>query len=406
VGYPNKERLRKRDGGVGMRKTTNFVLVMILLSQLFLGGCTSDKQTTSADQESIKPINVMTVKEEKYQDDFSVSGNVKPSKTVKMAFKTAGVLQNICVQEGDFVKQNQLIAYLDDHQYGLNVMAANSNYESLRLKMESEIPSAVNQAKSQLDLMTKRYESIQRLYEKGAVSKDKLDEVETGLITVQNKYQEALDARAIYEKQLKQAQAMSELADSNLADTKLFSPMEGYVVKKLMESGETVAPGYPVVVLGQLGEIEVEIGVPDAIINKLKIGEKAKVFVYGIEKEFEGSISEIGTTADTQTRVFPVKIKINNKDLVLKPGMVAKVTIALGNKKGIFVPVDSIMKMPEGSVIFVYSPEKSRVLKRKVALGELIKDNVEIKKGLKPGEKVVIKGQLKLKDKDQVKVEE
>lgn len=385
-------------------KLSGFIVVVILI-QMVLVGCFAKKDAANVQDTIIKPVEVIEVKNNEYVDEVSVSGNIKPSKTVKLAFKIPGVIEKINFEEGNFVKEGDLIANLDSYQYRLNAIAAQSNYESLQLKVRSEIPSAINQAKSQLELIQKRYESISKLYKKGSVSEDKLDETRTALVTIKNKYNEAVNAKEVYDKKLEQAKAMSELADSNLADTKLYSPIDGIVVKKLFEAGETVAAGYPVLVLGKLDNVEAEIGMPDDHINRIKIGHETKVYVYGIEKEFKGVVKEIGAIADSKTRTFPVKINIENKDLNLKPGMIAKVTIVFENLESVLVPVDSVINMPEGPAVFVYSEEKGIVTERSVTTGQIVKDRVEILQGLNEGEKIVVKGQFKLKDNDEVKVE-
>lgn len=385
-------------------KLSSFVVVVILI-QMVLTGCFAEKEAVNVQDAIIKPVEVVEVKNNEYVDEISVSGNIKPSKTVKLAFKIPGVIEKINFEEGNFVNEGDLIANLDSYQYRLNAIAAQSNYESLQLKVRSEIPSAINQAESQLELIQKRYESISKLYEKGSVSEDKLDETRAALVTIKNKYNEAVNAKEVYDKKLEQAKAMSELADSNLEDTKLCSPIDGIVVKKLFEAGETVAAGYPVLVLGKLDNVEAEIGLPDDHINRIEIGCETKVYVYGIEKEFKGVVKEIGAIADSKTRTFPVKINIENKDLNLKPGMIAKVTIVFENLESVLVPVDSVINMPEGPAVFVYSEEKGIVTERSVTTGKIVKDRVEILQGLNEGEKIVVKGQFKLKDNDEVKVE-
>lgn len=388
-----------------MKTKLSSLIVVVILIQIVLVGCFAEKEAVNVQDTIIKPVEVMEVKNNEYVDEISVSGNIKPSKTVKLAFKIPGVIEKLNFEEGNFVNESDLIANLDSYQYRLNSIAAQANYESLQLKVRSEIPSAINQAKSQLELIQKRYESISKLYEKGSVSEDKLDETRTALVTIKNKYNEAVNAKEVYDKKLEQAKAMSELADSNLEDTKLYSPMDGIVVKKLFEAGETVAAGYPVLVLGKLDNVEAEIGLPDDHINRIEIGHETKVYVYGIEKEFKGVVKEIGAIADSKTRTFPVKINIENKDLSLKPGMIAKVTIVFENLESVLVPVDSVINMPEGPAVFVYSEEKGIVTERSVTTGKIVKDRVEILQGLNEGEKIVVKGQFKLKDNDEVKVE-
>ncbi|WZL73527.1 efflux RND transporter periplasmic adaptor subunit [Clostridiaceae bacterium 35-E11] len=387
-------------------KSKRFIyFVLILCGQVVFAGCDLHK-TTEVATEVLKPAVIQEVKEQTYADEISLSGNIKPSKTVKLSYKIAGVIENVFVEEGQAVGKNDMVMMLDDYDYVLNAKAAKATWTASKMKMDSQIPSKMNQAKAKLDVVEKNYGRIKELYEEGAVSEAQMEQVEAEYIAASNMYQEAMDAKEYTRIELEKAEALRDVADANLKDTKLLSPIDGVVLKKLAESGETVAPGYPVVILGEVGEVETEVGVADAYINKIKKGQEAEVYVYGVEKEFKGIIGEVGAMADPETRTFPVKIQINNEENLLKPGMVAKVSIPLAEQKSVFVPVDSVMNMPEGPIVFVYDEKKGEVQKRKVVPGNLLKDEIEIKEGLKVGEKIVVEGQFKLSDHDKINVEE
>lgn len=389
-----------------MKKKIGILVGLLVLFQLgfIVSSAKNNTDDLSKNVDKHKVIEVTTVDRSAHAEKISASGNIIPAKTVKVAFKVPGVIDSINFDEGDSIKKDDLIASLDANQYELNTIVAKNEYESLKLKVNSEIPSAINQAKSQLDLAKQRFENLSELYKQGGISKDKYDEVNTTLITIQNKYNEAVNAQGIYQKKLKQAAAMNGLANSKLVDTKIKSPIEGVVMKKLFEAGETVGEGYPVVVIGELGNVQAQIGVSDEYVNKLSIGDTTKVYVYGIEKEYEGKIVEIGALADTKTRTFTVKVEIDNSKNELKPGMIGKVEIPLKKDTNILVPVDSVINMPTGAVVFVYNEKEGIVTERSVETGKMVKDNIEILKGLKDGDQVVVSGQFMLRDKDKVQL--
>jgi RND family efflux transporter MFP subunit len=378
------------------------LVLLLVCGFLVVSGCKRQPVVKVASQ--IKPIRVKEVVKKPHTQAISSSGNIKPAQTVKLSMKVSGTINSLPVNIGDYVEKGQCLAGIDSLQYQLALNAADSEYLSLKMKIESEIPSAINQAKSQLDLMNNRYARYKQLYEKGLLPKDKFEELETELTVIRNKYQEALDSQAVWAKKLEQAKAMSALARTNFNDTKLYSPMNGVVVSKLIESGEMAAPGYPLLVLGKLDQVEVEIGVTDEVVNRLELGKTAAVYIYGPDKTYHGKITEIGAIADEQTRTFPVKILLNNPNHQLKPGMIAKVNIPLDSAAVILAPVNSIINSSAGPIVYVYDAKKTRVFQRKVKLGEMIKDQIVITGGLKAGETIVTGGHFKLKNKDQVMV--
>ena len=376
------------------------LIVLIGLLQIAFTGCT-DKEA----KEIIKPVKTQIATLEKESEKMSMSGNIKPSKTVKVAFKVAGVIESMNISEGDIVQKGQPVASLDSHEYMLGAMAANSQYESLRLKASSEIPSMVNQAKSQMDLMEKRYERVKRLYEKDALPRDKFDEVEAALVVIQNKYQQALDAQDIFDSQLEQASAMSELAQSKLQDTTVYSPIDGTVIKKISEAGETTGSGYPVVVLGDINEVDVEIGVADSQLENFSMGQQVDVHVYGIEKDYKGNVFEISKIADANTRTFPVKIRLDNSNFEMKPGMIARVEAEFGSVDSIFIPMEAVIKGADKPYVFVIDSEKSTVQKRTIEVGKVFDSRIQIISGIDEGEEVVVEGQYKLVEGDKVSLE-
>lgn len=321
--------------------------------------------------------------------------------------------------------------------------AAISARDTAQLQIDTEIPSKIEQAKQQLDLTQTNYDNIKQLYDSGVATRNQFDEISTKLEVDRQTYQQALDAKTVAESKLKAAQAQIEAAQStkqaaestynaavaqvnaaksttnaaqaqteaakaqqkaagnSLEDTVIYSPIDGVVLKKVMNSGETVAAGTPVAVVGSNDTMWVRVGVPDNYINRIEKGQKALIHVYGLEDTIEGTVDEIGALADTSTRTFTVNIAADNKDGALKSGMICSTDILFWGESRILVPVDSIISMPEGDVVYVLDREDS-VKKVSVETGEIRGDKIEILSGLANGDRLVTEGQFVLNDGDSV----
>jgi len=347
-------------GGSNMKKT----ILILLICLSMLTGC-SVKQETPIEVPVVKKVYTETIKATTYTEKLTLSGTVIPMQTVKLSFKIPGVIAAVLVDEGDHVKKGQAIAQMDKSDYQIKVKAAQAEYQSAKLQMESEIPAKTNQAKAQYELTKTLYERVKNLYEKNAVTLSQMDEITTKLTVDENTYKQALDAQAIAETKLKMAEASLDYANSNVSDTTIYSPIDGVVLKKLMESGETADAGYPIVVIGQVDKVLVEIGVSDSYINSLSTGQKANVSVYGTEKTFEGSIDEIVTLADAKTRVFPVRIRLDNQSDELKSGMICKTDIILDDSEKLLVPLSSVVQLSDGSAVYVYSEGEQKAVRKK-----------------------------------------
>ena len=318
--------------------------------------------------------------------------------------------------------------------------AAAIDIETAQLQLDTEIPTKIEQAKAQYDLTKTSYDRVKELYEQGIASQSQFDEISAKLTVDQNTYQQALDAKSIAESKIKSAQsqlnaaeaqismttaqidmttaqvsasnaqievsdALLDEAKTKLSDTVLTSPIDGVVLQKISETGETIGEGYPVVAIGDISNVWAEIGVTDDMVNRIQKGQQAEVFVYGLNQSFIGVVDEINSLADTTTRTFPVKIRIDNAEGVLKPGMICRAEIAMDNVEAIFVPIDSVIHFAEGSAVFLLN-EDNTVTKTTVTTGEITGDRIQIYSGLQSGDNIVTKGQFTLHDGDTVQIEE
>lgn len=314
--------------------------------------------------------------------------------------------------------------------------------DTAQLQIDTEIPSKIAQAKEQLDLSRKTYDNIKGLYEGGVATKNQMDEITTKLAVDKETYRQALDAKDVAQSKLLAAEAQikaaeaaktsaenayaaaqaqvsaakstanaaaaqadaagvqKKAADNSLSDTVIYSPIDGVVLKKVMNSGETIAAGTPIAVVGSTDKMWIRVGVPDNYINSVHKGQKALIHVYGVEDTLEGTVDETGALADSATRTFTVNVLADNKDGILKSGMICNTDIIFSNDSKILVPVDSVISLPERDVVYVVEGESAKAVS--VETGSIKGDRIEIKKGLSGGEKLVTEGQFVLSDGDRV----
>jgi RND family efflux transporter MFP subunit len=324
--------------------------------------------------------------------------------------------------------------------------AAIAARDTAQLQIDTEIPSKIEQAKQQLDLTQTNYDNIVKLYNSGVATKNQYDEICTKLEVDKQTYQQALDAKTVAESQLKSAQAQIDAATStkqaaessynaaiaqvnaaksttsaanaqtgaanaqklaaenSLNDTVIYSPIDGVVLKKVMNNSETVAAGTPIVVIGNTDKIWVRVGVPDSYINKVQKGQRAVIHVYGVDDSvddsIEGVVDEVGALADTTTRTFTVNIAVDNKDSLLKSGMICTADIITGNDTKVLIPVDSVISLPEGDVVYTLDGNKAK--KTPVTVGDINGDKITVTNGLEIGDRLVTEGQFVLNDGDAV----
>lgn len=377
------------------------ILILLILSFcLFLSGCNNSAQGRT----SVPTVVVQEVKLMNQANTLSVSGNITPAETVKLSFKLSGVVEQVLVSEGSQVRNGEAVAFLTSSDYLLQEKSALAQWQSAQMKMNSEIPAKINQAEAGLNFTQVSYDRTRALYESGGASQAQLDEISAKLTVDRNTYQQALEAMAITRIELGQAEAAYDLALSNVADTKLNSPIDGVVLQKLVSAGEVTSAGYPVVVIGKLDQVLVEIGVPDQYINRLTVGQNAEVYIYGLDRIVTGSIDEICLLADSLTRTFTVKIRLDNPENQIKPGMIAKVFLHFGEIPVFCVPLTSVLQLSTGSAVFVWDPATSTAVKQTIVTGNLIGDQIEVLSGLSENAQIIVEGQFKINDREEVRV--
>jgi HlyD family secretion protein len=256
---------------------------------------------------------------------------------VKVSAKTSGTLDSIFVDEGDAVKQGQLLAVIETDRLQLQKeqqTAQNGEISSNILSLEAQSRQLKSQLKLNEDLINKTKDLVQ----KGASTSQKLDELTTQNDILKAQLQ-ALSAQksALYNKR-EQLLAGIALTNLNIKDSHLTAAENGIILNRYFNNSELVNPGMPVFELADLSVMDVTIYVPLNRLTSIKLNQNVQVEVDGVEEPFEGSVKWIASeaeftpktilTEETRTSlVYAVKIRVINSEGKLKIGMPVQVLI-------------------------------------------------------------------------------
>jgi len=333
-------------------------------------------------------VRAFKVKATDFQDILPVMGTVKGKTEIELKFEINGVIQKIYFREGEKIKKGDLIASLGPKDAQLRVAYVTNKFYAAQAAYNS---------------IQKKLEVHKKLYEAGAIIKSKLEEVSL----------ECESARF----QVETTKSEMELVENELNKTHMYAATDGVMGPREGEEGEFVTPQDKLGALFEISEVFVEVGVVERDINKIKLGQKAKVYVDAHPNvAFEGKIDSIFPVVEGKSRTLTAKIKVPNPEGLLFPGMFARAeilivelqnaliipaTCLISGGKGItlvpVIPQESIEKSEEGTQIGV-------VQLRRVNLGYLTSDYAQITQGLVPEDLVVIEAQGELKDNSPVKI--
>ena len=281
---------------------------------------------------------------------------------VELSSKTSGEIKELRITEGEKVKKGDTIMVIDTEGLRLQLRQQESGAEMSRAQLEllrngarkedillSE--SALNQAQVNYNQSKTDLERLQKLYQTHTITKKQYDDAVAHNNIMNDQLSSAKEnfnkiknyARPEEIKQaeakLNQSDATADLIKKNIRDSYIISPLNGIVVKKYFEVGETVAPMSNLVKISDLTNVELYIYVTEIELGKIKLGQKAEVSVDAFKnKKFEGKVTYISPeaeftpkniqTKDERTKlVFAVKIELPNPDFELKSGMPADAKI-------------------------------------------------------------------------------
>lgn len=318
-----------------MKKKTKIWLIILGILALVIAVSCIVKATKSANKELV--IRTHVVGEYTVENTVTATGTIEPVETVEVGTQVSGKVEKIYVDFNDVVKKGDLLAELDKQTLNQSVSRAKASLTS---------------AESQLNYSRLTYERTKQLYEANAATLAAYQDA-------QNSYTQAQMSK-------KNAQASYDQALVDLAYAEIYSPIDGIVLDRAVEVGQTVAASFSTPTLftlaNDLTKMQVEADVDEADIGQVKVGQKVTFTVDAyMEDSFEGTVSQIRMKPTTTSNVvtYTVIIDAPNPEQKLFPGMTASVTIVTEEQTGLAVPAEAFNFTPDEQVLkAMRKPEK------------------------------------------------
>lgn len=192
---------------------------------------------------------------------------------------------------------------------------------------------------------------------------------------------------------------------AQLADTVLQSPLNGVVTARLQDPGSLATPNQAILQLQALGTVWVVMAVPDQVATRLHIGQTALVtFDVYAGRAFVGSIAQINAAADVQSRLYTVRVTLDNRQRLFRAGMFATVAVETARAARVTaVPLEAVLQDAEGPYVMVITAAQT-VVRRPVVTGLADTHYIAILQGVRPGENVVTLSTYRLRDGQQVRL--
>ncbi len=307
--------------------------------------------------------DVQMVKQERLADDIEITGTLNPVRQAVLNARTGGEVLAVGARAGDAVQAGQLVVSLDTRDLRLRVQQAEASLAA---------------ARAQMALAQQQRDRAQPLRDSHYVSDSELSNAER-----------QVDIRAA---DVSAAEASLAQARQQLADAAVRAPFAARVSERLVEPGQSVPPGSPLLRLVDLSVLELEAQVPATALAALKTGQVVSFSVDGYgDRQFAGRISRINPVAQAASRRIPVYVQVDNRDGLLRAGLFAKGTIRDDSAhSGLSVPATALQPDGQGGWR-VHTLQDGHLQARPVtvALRDESRD-VALVSGLRAGDRVLV----------------
>lgn len=274
----------------------------------------------------------------------TATGTMSAVVTVLVGTQVSGTIKQLFVDYNSIVKKDQLLALIDPALQQAKVEQARASLQSATANVEKSAAALLDAKRTM--------ERNQTLFAKNYIARSDFDTAETN-------HQSALAQVNVVKAQVEQARAALRVEETNLRYTRILSPVDGIVISRNVDIGQTVAASFQTPTLfniaQDLTQMQIDTSVDEADIGKILVGQPVQFSVDAYpDITFNGKVSEIRNAPTTVQNVvtYIVVIKVDNPELKLKPGMTANVSIIIATKTG-------AIKIPNAALRFKWTAEKA-----------------------------------------------
>lgn len=337
-------------------KVVNYAGVSLMV--IFAVSCSGQKNESAAEREI--PVKVVEVVSSGFVNGQSYVGTVEEESASLLSFQVMGNVERIFVREGQQVSRGQLLASLE----------------------QSVLQDTYDAALASLGQAQDASDRMKILYEKKSLPEMKWVEVQS---------------------KLQQARSMESIAKKNLEDARLYAPFSGVIGKRNVEPGENVQPGKPVFTLFNVRTVNIKIAVPEKEISAIE-KRKATLTIAALNNRvFEGMVTEKGITANPVSHTYEAKIKLDNDQGGLLPGMVCSVKVENKDTLPAISLPNNVIQISHTGERYVWCMRDGKAKAVQVRVGELTDSGLLITDGLKEGDLVITGGYQKVSEDMKVK---
>jgi multidrug efflux pump subunit AcrA (membrane-fusion protein) len=398
-------------------------LLALVGTALALSGCGGNKPAPPPPV----AVTVAGAQRSSISVSIDVPARIRAKQEIIVSPKVSGRVASVMADVSQQVRRGQVLFTLESRDYESQARQARAALDSARGNLtrtsDSSLSSQVIQAQAAVDQARVQdheardaVDRMQKLFSAGTVSRQQRDDAKARadsaaiVLDAAKKNLSLLQEKAgpqstgVASSQVDQAQAAADLAESQLSNSVIVSPITGVIASRAVDQGELVSPGFPAFVVIDASSVTAEAGVDEALVRKVRPGERVPVSADAAGSgPLAGIVESVSPAADPRTQAYAVKIRIENPGDALRPGMLARVSFPVDSRTGILVVPNQALVTDSG-VQNVYIVEAGVVKKVAVQTGISDEEMTEVTAGLSEGTQVITEGQSFLNDGEKVTI--
>ena len=391
---------------------------LIAAASMFAAACSKAEKEV----EPVVDVQVAPAQRGEIQQVLNVEAILYPKDQAALTPKISAPVKAFYVNRGSRVHRGQLLAVLENRDLAAAAVENKGAYEQAQAAYNIETSSALPEEwqKAEYDLQAakqayeaeqKVYESRQGLYKEGALPRKDFDTAAVAVIQAKSQYEIAQKHMAALEAagkkdqlksakgQLSSAQGKFEGAAAQLSYSEIHSPIDGVVTDRPLYPGEMAPAGSPVLIVMDTSTVIAKAHVPQDAAAGIRRGDSATITAPG-EVKISGKVTVVSPALDANSTTVEVWVEAANSKGLLRPGSTVNLEIAgRAEKNAILVPAPALLKTPEGETVVMVAGGDGLAHQVVVEIGIREQDRVQITKGLKGGENVIVKGGYGIPDK-------
>jgi RND family efflux transporter MFP subunit len=395
-----------------MRKLASLIFAAGLMFPVMASivACHSADSKSDARAAAVPSAKVAAAQRGDISHVLTLAGQFQPYQVVDVHPKVSGYMSRINVDIGDIVHQGQTLAVLEVPE--LKAELEQTVFQLQQTKEEiTRAQHDINRAEAEHAALHAASERLKQAASgrPGLIAQQELDDAEAKDLASEAQVDAAKSAMAAAQEHTGAARSDNQRVEALHNYTNVTAPLDGVVIWRYADTGALIQGGtnsndqtLPIVRLSQSSLLRLRIPVPEDDVKYVHLGDQLQVRVDAIGRSFTGKIVRFTREVNFETRTMETEVDVENKDLSIAPGMYANTLLQLAHDTNVVtIPVEALVLNGQQETVYVLD-DSSRIHIRNVAVGLEGSRLAEITNGLNPGDRVVIGGQDKYQEKEEV----